>query len=591
MDVLKDCIDIFTKELDKVQAECGDSDRLILDNYIPADGDYIIVKKDGTLKKCLVKLNKKERVVIVEGDNSIYDDIKFYDYHSRLVSMDKPQDPKKVIHSNNYLSFWVKQESFENGKLDEQAVDRYFDVLKNPRAKYKNAQDSKMYDYIAEEVGDVNQEKLESCRDWIKQNIFKFKDMQLELTGKNYLKVFFEENKDLYIKEEQRYLMTKIYNKNDYNIEINGQIYGLPNDNLALNSKKPYMEHRTRKNTVPYLLTPKEAVIQRKFFDYLMNEANKGNNNLFFDNSVLDSDYRGNKQAIKCKKNSEFIEGDFSGFFLNIQKGKEVSIQHQDTIVDYKYNLQKIFKYVNVLEPDSMDEQYKNYHNKKELLGVLNEVLFSKWLSGNFFSEEDKINADVELKRNILLSRDAIFAWLYKEQREGIERILHLVSMNIIKDSIMKNYIGKAIKQFNLMKSLEIYFGGYDMADKYFEVRNSIKTKINQAGYCQIDSESEYFYAVGQLVAYYISLSKTKDKKHSLANPFFNASSDKVLKSKLEQFFKKYNYTIDTNKRRFNQLYSMIMAYKPEGKVNSEDIIAGYISNNLIYESNKKEED
>ena len=47
--------------------------------------------------------------------------------------MDKPVDPKKVIHSNNYLSFWVKQESLGNGKLNQEAIDRYFDVFKKSR--------------------------------------------------------------------------------------------------------------------------------------------------------------------------------------------------------------------------------------------------------------------------------------------------------------------------------------------------------------------------------------------------------------------------------------------------------------------------
>ena len=157
------------------------------------------------------------------------------------------------------------------------------------------------------------------------------------------------------------------------------------------------------------MLSPQSAAVQRMFFDYLMNEANKGNTNLFFDNSVLHSKY--NKSGITALKNGEFIEGDFSGYFLQIQKGKEIAIEHQDTIVDYKYNLYKPFIYSNVLEDDVTDEQYRKYGNKKELLAVINEVLFSKWLSGNFFSDEDKINADAVLKRNILLSRDAIFAW------------------------------------------------------------------------------------------------------------------------------------------------------------------------------------
>lgn len=594
--MLKDCIEIFARELEKTEEQFGNREKFILDSYIPADGDYIVVQKDGTLKSRSFKLDKKTRTLngMISG-SQLDDDIKFYDYHSRLVSMDKPQDPKKAIHSNNYLSFWIKWNKLDNMELVMQAIDRYYDVLKNPKAKYKNIYDAKMYDYIAEKVGDVNQEKLEYSRNWIKQNIFKIKDMGIELTGKNYLKIFFEDDKELYVREEQRYVMAKIYNKNDYNIEIDGQILGLPNDNLALNYKKPYMEHKTRKKTVPYLLTPQSAAVQRMFFDYLMNEANKGNTNLFFDNSVFDSKY--NKNGITALKNGEFIEGDFSGFFLQIQKGKEIAIEHQDTIVDYKYNLYKPFIYSNVLEDDVTDEQYRKYGNKKELLAVINEVLFSKWLSGNFFSDEEqikKIKIDSILKKNIFLSRDAIFAWLYKGQSKGIESMLHLVSISIIKSSITNGYIGKAFKQFNLMKSLDMYFGGNGMKeekDRYINIRSNLRSKINQDGDSQIESESEYYYAVGQLVRYYISLNKSKDKNHSLANPFIYVANDGVLKKRLEQLFRKYNYAIKINYNRYNKLYAMIIAYMTEGKVNSEDIIAGYLSDNLIYDSKKSEEE
>lgn len=600
--MLKDCIEIFARELEKTEEQFGNREKFILDSYIPADGDYIVVQKDGTLKSRSFKLDKKTRTLngMISG-SQLDDDIKFYDYHSRLVSKDKPQDPKKAIHSNNYLSFWIKWNKLDNMELVMQAIDRYYDVLKNPKAKYKNIYDAKMYDYIAEKVGDVDQEKLEYSRNWIKQNIFKLKDMGIELTGKNYLKIFFEDDKELYVREEQRYLITKLFNKNDYSTEIDGQILGPPNDNLTLNPKKPYMEHKTRKIMVPYLLTTQNALVQRMFFDYLMNEANKGNTNLFFDNSVLDSKY--NKSGITALKNGEFIEGDFSGFFLQTivvctQKGDIlIEIEHQDTIVDYKYNLYKPFVYSNVLEDDVTDEQYRKYGNKKELLAVINEVLFSKWLSGNFFSDEEqikKINIDSILKKNIFLSRDAIFAWLYKGQSKGIESILHLVSISIIKSSITNGYIGKAVKQFNLMKSLDVYFGGNDMKeekDRYINIRSNLRSKINQDGDSQIESESEYYYAVGQLVRYYISLNKSKDKNHSLANPFIYVANDGVLKKRLEQLFKKYNYAIKISANRYNKLYAMIIAYITEGKVNSEDIIAGYLSDNLIYDSKKLEEE
>ena len=89
--------------------------------------------------------------------------------------------------------------------------------------------------------------------------------MGIELTGKNYLKIFFEDDKELYVREEQRYLITKLFNKNDYSTEIDGQILGPPNDNLTLNLKKPYMEHKTRKIMVPYLLTTQKETRKISF--------------------------------------------------------------------------------------------------------------------------------------------------------------------------------------------------------------------------------------------------------------------------------------------------------------------------------------
>ena len=129
------------------------------------------------------------------------------------------------------------------------------------------------------------------------------------------------------------------------------------------------------------------------------------------------------------------------------------------------------------------------------------------------------------------------------------------------------------------------------MKDRYIDIRNSLSRKNKADGYSQIDSESEYYYAGGQLVRYYISLSKSNDKNHSLANPFFYVANDGVLKKRLEQLFKKYNYAIKISANRYNKLYAMIIAYITEGKVNSEDIIAGYLSDNLIYDSKKLEEE
>ena len=578
--MLKDCLEVFAEELKRTKEKKGDGDCLILDSYIPADGVYIVVGQSGKIRSCAIKLNKKSRILEqTPNDNDLLRKIRFYDYHSRLVSMDKPQDPKKVIHSNNYLAFWVKQESLENGKLDEAAIDRYFDVLRNPREKYKKPQDRKMYDYIAEQIGDIDQERLEKNRTWIKENVFRLEELNILLSGKNYLKIFFEGDEELYIKEEQRYVMTKIFNKNDYNLELEEKILGLPNDNLGLNSKKPYMENKTRRVPVSYLITPEEAVLQRKFFDYLMNKANAGETDLYFDTT---------KKRITAQKKGEMFSSDFTGYFLQVQKGKEVEIHHQDTIVDYKYHLIKPFRYQNVLGLEDKEERYKEYRNKMELQSVINEVLFSSWLVGNYFTEEEKLSVDGELKRNLVWSREAIFAWLYKGVDVNMDRVLHKVCMNLIKNSVRNGFTTKMGQQFNLMCSLEEYFkGGRGMEEKYTDIQNRLRDKINQSGECEIETDEEYFYAVGQLVFYFISLSKAKEKMHSLANPFLTAADNHVIKKRLKQYFMKYNYQLKFNGYRFNRMYRMVDAYVLKNKVQQEYLFGGYIGNNLIYESNK----
>ena len=86
---------------------------------------------------------------------------------------------------------------------------------------------------------------------------------------------------------------------------------------------------------------------------------------------------------------------------------------------------------------------------------------------------------------------------------------------------------------------------------------------------------------------YFISLNKSKKKTHSLANPFFNTKSDKVLKDKLRGLFLKYNYDIQTFSVRFNQLYGMIEAYQPMKENLVDFMIAGYLQSNILYLKNE----
>jgi CRISPR-associated protein Csh1 len=570
--LIKDCLEIFKKQYNKF------GDKMILDNYIPADGTYIIVDlKSNSFKSVDIKQDKKTKIV----DKSVagYYEICAYDYNSKLIDMNKPIDGKKVIHSNNYLSFFIKKENITNNKLNDEVIENYYSILENPKTKYsKSKKATLLYETIEKEIGEVDVDLLNNIKNWIKDNIFK-----LNVTGKEYLKIFFSFPIDHYQREGKRYLIPNIYNNNDFNINSKETILGLPNDNIGLNSKKPYLENKTRKNVVPYYSNINEVILQRKFFDYLMNFVTEGKVNIYINDKI------------KGFVNGELPDEDFKGVFLRLKKGKEVEIHNYDTITCYKPNLKEKFEFKNILEINMEKSSIQKYGIIKTVHGmqdVINEVFFSKYLIGNYFTDpgDIPIKSDGILKSNLILSRDLLFNWFYKGINLGVYSIIKKASLALIKGSIENGYLPKASHQFNLRWSIIYYFtGGENMADIIQNVKSNLRIKINSEVTEKLDEDKEYYFAVGQLVNYFLSKNKGKKKPHSLANPFINAKNNEIIKEKLRVFYKKYNYDIDSNGRRFKNLYAMIVSYIPAGKVDQDMIIAGYLHNNLIYESDKKE--
>ncbi|EPY2276572.1 type I-B CRISPR-associated protein Cas8b/Csh1 [Clostridium sporogenes] len=574
--MLNDVIKIFKKEYEE------NGETYITDSYIPADGDYVIVNTFENnfkiLDTVIIKNNNKTHEV--EYSNEDYRDfIRQADYMSRLLDMNKPIDPKKVIHSNNYLSFFIKKENVNNGKLKDEIIDKYYEILKDPFIKYKSGRSKEMYEEIEQKYGKSPEELIDEIKNWIKNNIYDL--VEEDSKEKTYLKILFKYDLDKYKVESEKYILTNLYNSNDYNVYIKEKIYGLPNDNMGLNSKKPYLENKSRKSKIPYLLPKEEALIQKKFFDYLINQVSIGKSNIYINN-----------EGIQALSNNKTLGEDFTGYYLRIKKGKEVEIHDFDTIVCYKANIRPL-QLENVLQfQKSNIDNYDKVEKRETLKNLINEVFFSKFLTTNYFTDAKDLNInDNILKRNLLLSRNALFTWFYKGINKNVWNILNPSSLDLIKGSINKGYLQKASDQFNLRSSLKNYFqGGVNMADVLLEVKNSLREKINKDNTDSINSDSEYYFAVGQVANYFISLSKSKNKVHSLANPIINGKTDKRIKDELRKLYKKYNYTINTGNKRFKNLFAMISSYIPEEKVNEDLIIAGYLHSSLIYEKSNKEE-
>ncbi|MCR4944959.1 MAG: type I-B CRISPR-associated protein Cas8b/Csh1, partial [Clostridium sp.] len=188
-------------------------------------------------------------------------------------------------------------------------------------------------------------------------------------------------------------------------------------------------------------------------------------------------------------------------------------------------------------------------------------------------------------------SRNSIFDFIWKGSEKNFYQILGDVSLNLVKGDLLRGFILKASNKFNLRLSLMDYKGGKNMADILSKTINSIKNKVNSDDYIALENDDEYYFAVGQIVSYLLSKHKGKNKPLSLAEPFINAKSNKVLKDNLRRLYKKYTYEPTCNNKRFKNFFVLVLGYEPEKKVNEDMMIAGFLSNNLVYIKEEKNHD
>lgn len=582
--MLKDCLEVFAKKY----AQYGEA--YILDNYVLADGTYLLINQEGEIEERLDISKKNDELDRTDNRYAMFSEL---DYCSNLIDTQKAIVlPEKNILSNNYLSFFVKKKTITENKLTRETIDKYYDILLDPlEKKYKNNKKSaEIYKEVEKIYGRPNENKLKRNKEWILQNIFQiYKKYDISTEGK-YLKIFFKEDIEIWRKESNRYLLPNIYNSTDYNVSINEEIYGMPNDNIGLNSKKPYLRQKSRKNEIPYLISTKEVLLQKKFFDYLMNEASQGKTNVYIDDDI---------RCFNDNEKNKDIGYGFNGYFIRIQKGKELEIKDFDKVLNYHEDIKGCYidrsiniNYAHLKYETKM--QYDNITTLSELSRVINSILFLNQLTSSYYKEKKDIKiTDNILKQCIFQSREAFFDWFYKGNDQRIKVIFPKISLRLIKNTICNGHRIKAQEQWMLREGVINYFnkGGYKMSDVMKQVLDQLDKKINATEQPVIENDIEYAIAVGQLVNYLLSLSKSNNPSHALVNPILNAKNDTQMKEHIKKLFKKYNYAIDRKGRRFRNLYGMIEGYQVENEINEDALLYGYLSNCLIYKKEGENND
>lgn len=577
--MLKDCIEIFEKELKEYKKNNPDNDEIsfITDDYSLKDGTYYLLDLEtGKVKEKLdVDKNTTDK-------SAMYEKFAQMEYLSMYMDSNKAVADKNVF-SNNIYAFIVKKENVTE-KITGQIIEEYYRKILE-FSQNSDTDKKKLYIEYEKENGSTNKEHAEKAKITI-ENFIKQYDAGTE---KGRLAIFFDVDFTEYKKEGYRYILANVYNSNKFNYQKETKVYGLSNNNMGLNSKKPYLENKTRKSKLPYAISEEEVLRQKLFFDYLLNLCSEKKYYIYF-----------TEKGIKKYGNKDYPKDDLSGIFMRIMKG-----QKECEILDCSYfdkRTDKIYVTIdNILnikysETNQQHLNYKTYTSLNELIPVINEVFYSKWLESNYFtdSKDIKIKKDSgALKQIILATRQLWVDWFYKGNTIGLKQNFKNFSLELIKNSIKNGNIAKAREQFNLRFALINYFYKEEnnMSEKIKTIVENLDKKINSQINYEIESDDEFYFAVGQVINYFISKNKSSNKNQSLISPILQCQNVEKLKNQLNKMYLKYNYAIPANNLRFNNLYGMICRYDTKNsKINSDMQIGGYLYQSLIYKKNEEGE-
>ena len=574
--MIDEALEVFRKIYDK------EGEELVVSKHIPKDGTYILVNiKSGKIMETLnISYDKKTKKV--DGElNQYYDYFRAFDYYSNLVDMNKPMDSKKTIHSNQIYSFFIKKESIRENKLTKTIIEGYKKNLLNPEEKYNSKEGKELYKNIAERLPKIEKDTVEDIFLWIEDNV---NENLLENDNKkDYLKIFFveddlEKSLELFRNEHKRYLIPNIFNSNDYNRKIGETIYGLSNNNMGLNSKKAFLENKTRKVSTPYLVDTDEILLQYAFYNYLLPEVKQGNYFIYFsENEIIPRTYKEG-----CPNGAKYL--------LNASYSKDVDIKNFN-VISKNNDEEIIINFKEILHQKKKDTDEIEYGNlnKEKMMNNINKILFYNSLLGNFLlSDGDLDIKDIEIKKLLMKYRNAFYKWFYLNDKTEVKKNIKKIYLDAVMVAIGNGYFFKASQQLDFGFCLEKYFyGKSELMEEIMNVKEVFLNHTLSEEDWEFSNDEEYFFAVGQILAYINYMRNSKAKSLNFIKQLTFVKNIDVLKEKIKKIVISYSHIFETKNKKINRTVSNISLYQPK-EIRIDILLAGFTADIIFFK--KREE-
>ena len=574
--MIDEALEVFRKIYDK------EGEELVVSKHIPKDGTYILVnKKSGKIIETLnISYDKKSKKINGEL-NQYYGYFRAFDYYSNLVDMNKPMDSKKTIHSNQIYSFFIKKDSIRENKLTKAIIEGYKKNLLNPEEKYNSKEAKELYKNIAEKLSKIEKDIVEDIFLWIEDNVNE--NLLDNDNKKDYLKIFFvEDNLDksleLFRNEHKRYLIPNIFNSNDYNKRIGETIYGLSNNNMGLNAKKAFLENKTRRISTPYLVNTDEILLQYAFYNYLLPEVKQGNYFIYFsENEIIPRTYKEG-----CPNGAKYL--------LNASYSKDVDIKNFNVISknsseEININFKEI---LHQKKKDTDEIEYGNL-NKEKMMNNINKILFYNSLLGNFLLNDGDLDIkDIEVKKLLMKYRNAFYKWFYLNDETEVKKNIKKIYLDAVMVAIGNGHFFKASQQLDFGFCLEKYFyGKSELMEEIMNVKEVFLNHTLSEEDWEFSNDEEYFFAVGQILAYINYMRNSKAKSLNFIKQLTFVKNIDVLKEKIKKIVISYSHIFETKNKKINRTISNISLYQPK-EIRIDILLAGFTADIIFFK--KREE-
>jgi len=574
--LIDEALEVFKKIYDK------EGEKLVVNKHIPKDGTYILVniKSGKIIEKLNIFYDKKSKKI--DGElNQYYGYFRAFDYYSNLVDMNKPMDPKKTIHSNQIYSFFIKKDSIRENKLTKSIIEGYKKNLLNPEEKYNSKEAKELYKNIAEKLPKIEKDIVEDIFLWIEDNV---NENLLENDNKkDYLKIFFvEEDLDksleVFKNEHKRYIIPNIFNSNDYNKKIGETIYGLSNNNMGLNAKKAFLENKTRRVSTPYLVNTDEILLQYAFYNYLLPEVKQGNYYIYFsENEITPRTYKEG-----CPNGAKYL--------LNASYSKDVDIKNFN-VISKNNDEEIIINFKEILHQKKKDTDEIEYGNlnREKMMNNINKILFYNSLLGNFLLNDGDLDIkDIEIKKLLMKYRNAFYKWFYLNDEAEVKKNIRKIYLDAVMVAIGNGHFFKASQQLDFGFCLEKYFyGKSELMEEIMNVKEVFLNHTLSEEEWEFLNDEEYFFAVGQILAYINYMRNSKAKSLNFIKQLTFVKNIDVLKEKIKKIVISYSHIFETKNKKINRTISNISLYQPK-EIRIDILLAGFTADIIFFK--KREE-